>query len=688
MKITEKRLRQLIQAALQNEDNPCWDGYRPGAQSGKKTKVGKSGKRVANCEKISETEELEEEDEQVSEALYYHLDRRVGVDRNIFRPGSRNFFALFREVRSLYRQGLYTLSESEEELIKDSDIGEYAVYEGELVPLDYPMLEESESLDEAEYKGKKVELNKPKRGEGGKAYVYVNSGEKNKDGTVRVKKVSFGSSMPDAMGDSEAHKKRRKSYGNRHNCADKKDKTAPGYWSCRATKFFGRDIAGWWQMNLTELQIRDIIKKELHTPNSLRVNPYPARIFERSYVTNVLGIKLPLNESYPYSPALEMRIIQEQMLFEGFFGDLLQKGKDKLIDAAEGVKKFGKEAWSILQGFYLAVKEGGAKQLAGSIAKKGINKFLNPIYSALKWMASKLPDWNMPSFASMAQKGLDLLDKIKDELNSAEGWKSVALFSGVAVGLQWLWNKIGDWVEDLKEKVGGDFKAALGLSEADGDEGPSKIEEIKEWLKETAKEALSGFVGGELMKKIGALATASSVAGWWKAAQKAGEGAQLVVDALGAATERFVSRWERGKEMKKAISGQNESAGVKPKFPFQQKQLNGLLIREFNKDVDSSELVWHRDRKDRDVTVIEGVDWFLQMDNQLPKPLMPGKTYHIPMNTYHRVIKGTTNLVVEIKEKSNMKLTMPQLKSIIGEVAMGLPEETYEVDIQTVHGLN
>lgn len=35
-------------------DNPCWDGYRPGAKSGKKTKIGKSGKPVANCEKINE----------------------------------------------------------------------------------------------------------------------------------------------------------------------------------------------------------------------------------------------------------------------------------------------------------------------------------------------------------------------------------------------------------------------------------------------------------------------------------------------------------------------------------------------------------------------------------------------------------------------------------------------------------
>lgn len=179
----------------------------------------------------------------ISEGLRYHIDNKTGIERNIFRPKSDLFFALFREVRSLHKSGLYTLNEAEKDLI-DSDIGEFGYYEGKKVPLDYPMLYEEE-MDEAEYKGKKVELNKPKRGSP-KAYVYVNSGKKDKKGRIKVKKVSFGSSLPDAMGDSPAHKKRRKSFGDRHNCADKDDKTKPGYWSCRATKFFGRSIAGWW----------------------------------------------------------------------------------------------------------------------------------------------------------------------------------------------------------------------------------------------------------------------------------------------------------------------------------------------------------------------------------------------------------------------------------------------------------
>lgn len=37
--------------------NPCWPGYRPGGKDGKpRTKIGKSGKRVANCQKINEAD--------------------------------------------------------------------------------------------------------------------------------------------------------------------------------------------------------------------------------------------------------------------------------------------------------------------------------------------------------------------------------------------------------------------------------------------------------------------------------------------------------------------------------------------------------------------------------------------------------------------------------------------------------
>lgn len=85
-------------------------------------------------------------------------------------------------------------------------------------------------------------------------------------------------------------------------------------------------------------------------------------------------------------------------------------------------------------------------------------------------------------------------------------------------------------------------------------------------------------------------------------------------------------------------------------FPFKQIKLKENIVRRtFTMDVDPSELVWHMDREDRVVKVLEGASWYLQLDNELPKRLIEGKEYYIPKMTYHRVIKGTTDLIVEIQ---------------------------------------
>lgn len=175
----------------------------------------------------------------LTEGVKWHMSQGVSFDRPVYRVGTEKYFALIREARALYALGHYTPQTEFERDMLESDLGEMGIYEGIEVPLDLPMKEDS--LAEAKYKGKEVELGKPKKGGGGKSYVYVRDPK-----SGNVKKVSFGSSMPDAMGDSEAARKRRKSFGDRHDCANKKDRTKPGYWSCRATKFFGRDIPGWW----------------------------------------------------------------------------------------------------------------------------------------------------------------------------------------------------------------------------------------------------------------------------------------------------------------------------------------------------------------------------------------------------------------------------------------------------------
>ena len=87
--------------------------------------------------------------------------------------------------------------------------------------------------------------------------------------------------------------------------------------------------------------------------------------------------------------------------------------------------------------------------------------------------------------------------------------------------------------------------------------------------------------------------------------------------------------------------------------PYTESYDNGLIIRQFDEDVNDDELIWHRDKRTREITVLEGSGWQLQLDNQLPKELQRGRLYKIPKMEYHRLIKGTGKLVVKIWEETH-----------------------------------
>lgn len=85
--------------------------------------------------------------------------------------------------------------------------------------------------------------------------------------------------------------------------------------------------------------------------------------------------------------------------------------------------------------------------------------------------------------------------------------------------------------------------------------------------------------------------------------------------------------------------------------PYQDKQLKeNTFERIFREYTNESELVWHRDRKDRTVKVIESDGWKFQADNKLPIELKEGDVINIKAKSYHRIHKGSGSLVVEITE--------------------------------------
>ena len=217
-----------------------------------------------------------------SPGLLFHQTHQKPLSECVFRIGSDAYVEFFAEARELFNEGVLKLNELDRSLIRNTDIGEYGLFEGENVALDIPFINEREDalgiyddgrgnsaaigwtpdgylatvdgeydfqigpaktveelikmladegftnkIFEAEFKGKDVPLNKPKRGGSKAYYVYVKDGDK-------VKKVSFGSGgLRAKINNPEA----RRAFAARHNCDKKKDRTKAGYWSCNLPRY-------------------------------------------------------------------------------------------------------------------------------------------------------------------------------------------------------------------------------------------------------------------------------------------------------------------------------------------------------------------------------------------------------------------------------------------------------------------
>ncbi len=221
----------------------------------------------------------------LSEGLQYHIDKKIPLFETVYRIGSDKHLALIKEARKMYSRNIIDLCEEDEALI-GTHLGEFGIYEGESVPLDLPMLNEATRQDlgisssvskrrakaelkkpgndgskvygldkdgkrvhiksindvdkfkkfeldadinEAEFKGKDVPLNKPKRGGSKAYYVYVRDPK-----TKKIKKVSFGSG---GLRAKIKNKEARNAFAARHNCKNKKDRTKAGYWSCNLPRY-------------------------------------------------------------------------------------------------------------------------------------------------------------------------------------------------------------------------------------------------------------------------------------------------------------------------------------------------------------------------------------------------------------------------------------------------------------------
>jgi hypothetical protein len=167
----------------------------------------------------------------MTENMQYHIDNKKPLYETTITYSSSGYINLWAEARYLYLREIIDLTGIDLERITETDLGEYGMFEGQMVPLDMPMPDE-ELINEAEYQGRKVQLGKPMQGDVKKFKVFV------KNAKGKVVKVNFGFGGTSAKGKrmviKDKNPKKRAAFRARHNCKSPGPRWKARYWSCKA----------------------------------------------------------------------------------------------------------------------------------------------------------------------------------------------------------------------------------------------------------------------------------------------------------------------------------------------------------------------------------------------------------------------------------------------------------------------
>jgi hypothetical protein len=96
----------------------------------------------------------------LSEGLKYHMDNNMPLTEHVYRAGSQKYFDLWAEARALYSRNILDVDGDDLEVLTETDLGHYGMFEGKKVPLDFPIeITEAELNDfPFEYKGFKYNV--------------------------------------------------------------------------------------------------------------------------------------------------------------------------------------------------------------------------------------------------------------------------------------------------------------------------------------------------------------------------------------------------------------------------------------------------------------------------------------------------------------------------------------------------
>ena len=180
------------------------------------------------------------------------------------------------------------------------------------------------------------------------------------------------------------------------------------------------------------------------------------------YVTGVLGVQIPLTEGYPWSLALTEQIVQEQLLFESFWGDLGTRIKQGSVEKWNKAKALPADMRDVFIMLYRTSMGKNSSIFRKALVRAGWNSVVEPLAKFLDWvidLGEKYPN-KIPTFVDWAKKAREALSTASTELFQATmseqqlaqrgiPWQNAIRATFALVGLAFIWS----YIKDLAEKV-------------------------------------------------------------------------------------------------------------------------------------------------------------------------------------------------------------------------------------------
>ena len=96
---------------------------------------------------------------EVSKELWYHKQNDISLEECVFRYGSKKYFSIINEAKSLMNEGINF--DSKTKALLETDLGEFGTYKNEEVALDFPMITEKKDFRPSKGKTRSAQGRKP-----------------------------------------------------------------------------------------------------------------------------------------------------------------------------------------------------------------------------------------------------------------------------------------------------------------------------------------------------------------------------------------------------------------------------------------------------------------------------------------------------------------------------------------------